>query len=106
MARAQVYTLHPAPYTPHSTPCALHPTPYTLRSTPFTLHPAPYTLHPTSWLDMKRLLIQKFSGNEVDYTIFNVTGKDYAGSKLHRQETFRLKVSSYQAPNHSRTSTP
>jgi hypothetical protein len=47
-ARCQgLCTLHPAPYTLHTTPCTLYPTHYTLHTAHDTLHPAPYTLHPT-----------------------------------------------------------
>jgi len=35
-------TLHPTPYTLHTTLCSLHPTSYTLHLIPSTPHPTPY----------------------------------------------------------------
>ena len=44
---SQAFTLHPTPYTPHSTSnnYTLHPTLYTLHPTTYTLHPSPYHCH-------------------------------------------------------------
>ena len=44
---SSLYTLHPTPYTLHSSLYTLHFTLYTLHSTIYSLHPTPYTLHPT-----------------------------------------------------------